>query len=926
MHRLKLHFVFCSYTSMGIRGENSVLLCSVALFCLWNSASASPLVAPNGVGYEVLALIGIKRLLVDPHKVLDNWDDSSRDPCSWNMVTCSPDGFVVGLGAPSQNLSGFLSPTIGNLTNIQMVLLQNNHISGDIPSEIGSLSKLETLDLSNNNFAGQIPSTLSHLTSLQYLYEPVRLANNSLSGEIPASLANLTQLHLLDLSFNNLSGDAPTFPAKVFRQLDQNCKPLEANAATYDRTKLGMLDPTGHSGSFSKSKSNPNNTWFSQSDTQELPNPTRSLPASLVPYIQKKLVTFLGAATETMEFRKEKFVLCCVALLCLWSSACGLLSPKGVNFEVQALMGIKNFLVDPHRVLDNWDEAAVDPCSWSMVTCTPDGLVVGLGAPSQNLSGTLAPTIGNLTNLQHVLLQDNNIAGHIPSELGKLPKLNTLDLSSNSFSGQIPSSLSHVKSLQYLRLNNNSLSGPIPSSLANMTQLTFLDLSFNNLSGPMPGFYAKTFNWHSIVGNPLICATGNEQDCSRTRPMPISFPLNNSQSSQPSGRPKSHRIVLAFGSSLGCICLLILGFGLLLWCRQRHKQQIFFDVNEQHREEVCLGNLKRFPFKELQVATNNFSSKNLVGKGGFGNVYKGYLQDGTVVAVKRLKDGNAIGGEIQFQTEVEMISLAVHRNLLRLYGFCMTATERLLVYPYMSNGSVASRLKAKPALDWGTRKRIALGAARGLLYLHEQCDPKIIHRDVKAANILLDDYCEAIVGDFGLAKLLDHRDSHVTTAVRGTVGHIAPEYLSTGQSSEKTDVFGFGILLLELISGLRALEFGKTANQKGAMLDWVRKIHLEKKLEMLVDKDLKNNYDRIELEEMAQVALLCTQYLPSHRPKMSEVVRMLEGDGLAEKWEASQRAEATRSRANEFSSSERYSDLTDDSSLLVQAMELSGPR
>ncbi|WRX14780.1 Leucine-rich repeat - like 10, partial [Theobroma cacao] len=184
-----------------------------ALFCLWNSASASPLVAPNGVGYEVLALIGIKRLLVDPHKVLDNWDDSSRDPCSWNMVTCSPDGFVVGLGAPSQNLSGFLSPTIGNLTNIQMVLLQNNNISGDIPSEIGSLSKLETLDLSNNNFAGQIPSTLSHLTSLQYL----RLANNSLSGEIPASLANLTQLHLLDLSFNNLSGDAPTFPAKVFR-------------------------------------------------------------------------------------------------------------------------------------------------------------------------------------------------------------------------------------------------------------------------------------------------------------------------------------------------------------------------------------------------------------------------------------------------------------------------------------------------------------------------------------------------------------------------------------------------------------------------------------------------------------------------------------------------------------------------------------
>ncbi|XP_048501519.1 protein NSP-INTERACTING KINASE 1-like [Beta vulgaris subsp. vulgaris] len=136
----------------------------------------------------------------------------------------------------------------------------------------------------------------------------------------------------------------------------------------------------------------------------------------------------------------------------------------------------------------------------------------------------------------------------------------------------------------------------------------------------------------------------------------------------------------------------------------------------------------------------------------------------------------------------------------------------------------------------------------------------------------------------------------LTPAVRGTVGHIAPEYLSIGQSSEKTDVFGFGILLLELITGQRAIDFGKAANQKGAMLDWVKKINQEKNLEMLVDKDLKNNYDSIELEEIVQVALLCTQFLPNQRPRMSEVVRMLEGDGLAEKWEASQRADSTRSR------------------------------
>lgn len=614
---------------------------------------------------------------------------------------------------------------------------------------------------------------------------------------------------------------------------------------------------------------------------------------------------------------------CLVLLFSSWDGfATALLSPKGVNFEVQALMNIKNGLEDPHSVL-NWDADAVDPCSWTMVTCSNDKLVIGLGSPSQNLSGYLSPSIGNLTNLQTVLLQNNRILGPLPFELGRLPKLQTLDLSNNMFTGEIPSSLANIKSLQYLRLNNNSLTGPIPEALANMTQLTFLDLSYNNLSGPVPKFLAKTFN---IMGNSIICATGTEKDCNGTAAMPMSLPLGTQQKSQPSVTPKTNKMALAFGTSIGCFCLLFFGFGFVFWYRRRYNQQVFFDINEQYREEVCMGNLRRFQFRELQVATSNFASKHIIGKGGFGIVYKGILSDGTVVAVKRLKDGNAVGGEIQFQTEVEMISLAVHRNLLRLYGFCMTSSERLLIYPYMSNGSVASRLKAKPALDWGTRKRIALGAARGLLYLHEQCDPKIIHRDVKAANILLDDYCEAVVGDFGLAKLLDHHDSHVTTAVRGTVGHIAPEYLSTGQSSEKTDVYGFGILLLELITGQRALEFGKSANQKGAMLDWVKTIHHENKLDMLVDKDLKTNYDIIELEEMVQVALLCTQYQPNQRPKMSEVARMLEGDGLAEKWEASQRADSNRGRANEFSSSEHYSDLMDDSSLLGQAMELSGPR
>ncbi|PIN18986.1 Serine/threonine protein kinase [Handroanthus impetiginosus] len=624
-----------------------------------------------------------------------------------------------------------------------------------------------------------------------------------------------------------------------------------------------------------------------------------------------------------MERGKSHLWIVVFLVLAMIEGSYSTLSPSGVNYEVVALIAIKNDLHDPYNVLESWDANSVDPCSWRMVTCSPDGYVSALGLPSLSLSGTLSPGIGNLSNLQSVLLQNNEITGPIPPVIGTLEKLQTLDLSNNKLTGGIPDSLGDLKNLNYLRLNNNSLTGPIPDSLSNVKSLTLVDVSFNNLSGSLPKVSARTF---TILGNPLMCGQTSQNNCSVVYPEPLSFPPDAGKDHSES-RAK-HHIAVAFGASFGGAFTIVIIVGLLVWWRYRRNQQIFFDVNEQYDPEVRLGHLRRYTFKELRAATDHFNAKNILGKGGFGIVYKGRLNNGTVVAVKRLKDYNAVGGEIQFQTEVELISLAVHRNLLRLWGFCSTENERLLIYPYMSNGSVASRLKdhihGRPVLDWSRRKRIALGTARGLVYLHEQCDPKIIHRDVKAANILLDEDFEAVVGDFGLAKLLDHRDSHVTTAVRGTVGHIAPEYLSTGQSSEKTDVFGFGILLLELITGQKAVDFGRGANQKGVILDWVKKLHQEGKLNLMVDKDLKNDYDRMELEEMVQVALLCTQFNPSHRPKMSEVLRMLEGDGLAEKWEQSQNIETPRYRS--FGHPQRYSDFIEESSLVVEAMELSGPR
>ncbi|XP_037494731.1 BRASSINOSTEROID INSENSITIVE 1-associated receptor kinase 1 isoform X2 [Jatropha curcas] len=582
-----------------------------------------------------------------------------------------------------------------------------------------------------------------------------------------------------------------------------------------------------------------------------------------------------------------------------------------------ALNALKTNLADPNNVLQSWDPTLVNPCTWFHVTCNSENSVTRVDLGNANLSGQLVPQLGQLTNLQYLELYSNNISGKVPDELGNLTNLVSLDLYLNRLTGRIPPTLGRLQRLRFLRLNNNTLSETIPVSLTTITTLQVLDLSNNNLTGDIPvnGSFSL-FTPISFANNPL-------------KPLPVSPspPLTPSSLAPSSGNSATGAI--AGGVAAGAALLFAAPAIALAYWRRRKPQDHFFDVPAEEDPEVHLGQLKRFSLRELQVATDYFSNKNILGRGGFGKVYKGRLADGTLVAVKRLKEERTQGGELQFQTEVEMISMAVHRNLLRLRGFCMTPTERLLVYPFMVNGSVASCLRERPAdqspLNWSIRKRIALGSARGLAYLHDHCDPKIIHRDVKAANILLDEEFEAVVGDFGLAKLMDYKDTHVTTAVRGTIGHIAPEYLSTGKSSEKTDVFGYGVMLLELITGQRAFDLARLANDDDVMLlDWVKGLLKDKRLETLVDADLQGNYVNDEVEQLIQVALLCTQSSPMERPKMSEVVRMLEGDGLAERWEEWQKEEMFRQEFNH--AHHPNTNWIVDSTSHIPPDELSGPR
>ncbi|KAH1082656.1 hypothetical protein J1N35_022417 [Gossypium stocksii] len=593
-----------------------------------------------------------------------------------------------------------------------------------------------------------------------------------------------------------------------------------------------------------------------------------------------------------------------------------LLSFVSADLQGDALFTLRSSLQASPTQLADWNQNQVNPCTWSYVMCDSSYNVISVTLPSMNFSGTLSPKIGVLSTLSSLTLKGCGITGEIPKELGNLSSLTNLDLENNRLSGEIPSSLGNLKNLQFLILSKNNLNGTVPGSISDLPKLINLRLDSNDLSGQVPEhlFHIAIYNF---TGNKLNCGKNFSHSCV--------------SSGNGSGSSRNPKVGIIIGIVVGFIILLCGSLLFFLFrCRhKRYKGEVFVDVAGEVDRRIAFGQLKRFAWRELQLATDNFSEKNILGQGGFGKVYKGVLSDNTKVAVKRLTDFESPGGDAAFQREVEMISVAVHRNLLRLIGFCTTPTERLLVYPFMQNLSVAYRLRelkpGEPVLAWPTRKRIALGAARGLEYLHEHCNPKIIHRDVKAANVLLDEDFEAVVGDFGLAKLVDVRRTNVTTQVRGTMGHIAPEYLSTGKSSERTDVFGYGIMLLELVTGQRAIDFSRLEDEDDVLLlDHVKKLEREKMLDAIVDRNLNKNYIMQEVEAMIQVALLCTQSSPEDRPAMSEVVRMLEGEGLAERWEEWQHVEVMRRQ--EYERMQRRFEWGEDSMYNQDAIELSGGR
>ncbi|XP_010243047.1 PREDICTED: proline-rich receptor-like protein kinase PERK15 isoform X2 [Nelumbo nucifera] len=374
-----------------------------------------------------------------------------------------------------------------------------------------------------------------------------------------------------------------------------------------------------------------------------------------------------------------------------------------------------------------------------------------------------------------------------------------------------------------------------------------------------------------------------------SRPSDFGSSISSSISSKSTEFPGS---VLIIGITLaGVVMIFLVAFLLVMARKRKAKVEAFADQNRpkpnsfpaQPEPGIIDGAKLRFSYKELMEITNGFSQENIIGEGGFGCVYKGSLSDGRVVAVKQLKAGSG-QGEREFRAEVEIISRVHHRHLVSLVGYCIAEHHRLLVYEFVPNKTLEHHLHKKeiPVTDWSKRVKIAIGSARGLAYLHEDCHPKIIHRDIKSANILLDDNFEAKVADFGLAKLTNDSSTHVSTRVMGTFGYLAPEYASSGKLTDRSDVFSFGVVLLELVTGRKPIDRTQPLGNE-SLVEWARPL-LVRALETgnfdeIVDPRLEKRYVESEMLRMVEAAAACVRHSAPKRPRMIQVVRALDSNG-----------------------------------------------
>ncbi|KAH6792249.1 Leucine-rich repeat protein kinase family protein [Perilla frutescens var. hirtella] len=554
--------------------------------------------------------------------------------------------------------------------------------------------------------------------------------------------------------------------------------------------------------------------------------------------------------------------------------------PEALSPDGQALVNFRTVIISSDGILKQWRPEDADPCGWRGVRCdSKSKRVTALILPNHKLSGPISADIGKLESLQFLALHDNNFYGAIPPELGNCKQLQSMFLQGNYLSEPIPSELGNLSQLENLDVSSNSLSGTIPASLGNLNKLSSFNVSTNFLVGPIPsdGILVK-FQNDSFVGNRGLC--GKQIQICKNNVGSFSSSSQPSNSAQSQAKKKySGRLLISALATVGALLLVALMcfWGCFLYKKlgKNDRKNLAVDVSEGTSVVIFHGDLP-YSSKDIIKKLETLNEEHVIGAGGFGIVYKLTMDDGNLFALKRIFKVSD-GFNRFFERELEILGSIKHRYLVNLRGYCNSPTSQLLIYDFLSGGSLDEALQERAEqLDWETRLNIIMGAAKGLAYLHHDCSPRIIHRDIKSSNILLDGNFDARVSDFGLAKLLEDEESHITTIVAGTFGYLAPEYMQSGRATQKTDVYSFGVLLLEIVSGKRPTD--ASFIEKGLnIVGWLNYLVAENRQREIVDP----HCERVQAETfdaLLSVAAQCVSSGPEYRPTMQQIVQILESE------------------------------------------------
>ncbi|KAF0898905.1 hypothetical protein E2562_012612 [Oryza meyeriana var. granulata] len=772
------------------------------------------------------------------------------------------------------------SPLPEEVTGIQglrVVWLAGCNLVGNIPPSIGNLKSLVNLDLSTNNLTGEIPSRIGRLESVVQ----IELYSNQLTGSVPEGMGALKKLRYFDAAMNQLSGE---IPADLF------LAPRLESLHLYQNELTGSVPAT----------------LGDAAALRDLRLFTNRLVGELPPEFGK------NSPLEFLDLSDNRISGAIPATLC---------SAK----NLEQLLMLNNELVGPIpaelgqcrtltrvRLPNNRLSGAVPPDMWGL----PHLYLLELAG--NTLSGAVAPAIATAWNLSQLLISDNRFAGALPPELGSLPNLFELSAANNMFSGPLPASLTVVTTLGRLDLRNNSLSGELPRGVRRWQKLTQLDLadnrltgsisaelgelpvlnsldlsnneltgdvpvqlenlklslfnmSNNRLTGALPPLFTGEIYKDSFLGNPGLCTGGSCPSGRRAR----------------AGRRGLDGSVTASILTIAGV-MLLLGVSWFFYKWRSHRRR-GADNAAGDKSRWVVTSFHKTEFDEEDILSCLDDEDNVVGTGAAGKVYKAVLghvggDDGAVVAVKKLwtnagtvKKAAAVevggcGGKDTFEAEVATLGRIRHKNIVKLWCCLRSGDRRLLVYEYMPNGSLGDLLHGGKGglLDWPARHRIMVDAAEGLSYLHHDCAPPIVHRDVKSNNILLDAELRAKVADFGVARAVSSAPATVS-AIAGSCGYIAPEYSYTLRITEKSDVYSFGVVMLELLTG--KMPAGPELGEKD-LVRWVCGGVERNGVDSVLDPRLAGAPSD-ETRRALNVALLCTSSLPINRPSMRSVVKLL---------------------------------------------------